>query len=144
MMNLPIRAQVKGGRLVVDVPTDLPEGTVVPLRPDDQEILTLMEELLRASTRPELRAFVEERAWLWGYLYQACLQLRSLFGEAAPITLELDIETEEESNWSVFLRVHTKLSLEEATQQMEHFESWLFGLPEQVRSTLNADVAFLS
>jgi hypothetical protein len=32
----PIRARVKNGRLVVDEPTDLPEGTVLDLVVDDE------------------------------------------------------------------------------------------------------------
>lgn len=32
----PIRARVKGGRLIVDEPTDLPEGTVLDLVLDDE------------------------------------------------------------------------------------------------------------
>jgi len=31
----PLKAQVKGGRLVLDAPTELPEGTVVELVPAD-------------------------------------------------------------------------------------------------------------
>jgi hypothetical protein len=30
----PFKAKVKAGRLVLDEPTDLPEGTIVALRPD--------------------------------------------------------------------------------------------------------------
>ena len=33
-MNQPLRAEVKNGRLVLDQPTDLPEGTVIELVAD--------------------------------------------------------------------------------------------------------------
>ena len=34
-MNQPLRARVRNGRLVLDEPTDLPEGTEVPLELSD-------------------------------------------------------------------------------------------------------------
>lgn len=36
-MTLPLKAHVRGGRLVLDEPTDLPEGTEVALVPADEE-----------------------------------------------------------------------------------------------------------
>jgi hypothetical protein len=35
MSNAPLRARVRGGRLVLDEPSDLPEGTEVELVPAD-------------------------------------------------------------------------------------------------------------
>ena len=51
----PIRARVKNGRLVVDEPTDLPEGTVLDLVVDDggddldPEERAALHEALRVS-----------------------------------------------------------------------------------------------
>jgi hypothetical protein len=49
----PLKAQVKNGRLVLDEPTDLPEGKVVELVPlddemDDEERAALHESLARS------------------------------------------------------------------------------------------------
>jgi hypothetical protein len=50
-MQPPLRARVKNGRLVLDGPTDLPEGEVVELIPadsddfDDEERAALMSRL---------------------------------------------------------------------------------------------------
>ena len=54
----PIRARVKNGRLVVDQPTKLPEGTILNLVQDDEgEDLTNAERtLLHAELRRSLRA----------------------------------------------------------------------------------------
>ena len=48
---MTVRARVKNGRLVVDEPTDLPEGTEVELAPVDDEPWDLTPE-----QRTELRA----------------------------------------------------------------------------------------
>lgn len=54
-MNTVYKARVKGGRLVLDAPTDLPEGYEVPLKPadlgdemDDQERAALHQDLTEA------------------------------------------------------------------------------------------------
>lgn len=50
-MQLPLKARVRNGRLVLDEPTDLPEGEVVELVPagldemDDEERAALLESL---------------------------------------------------------------------------------------------------
>lgn len=51
-----IRAIVRGGRLIVDLPTDLPEGTVLELAPVDEGDDLTDEE--RATLHRAL-----ERAW---------------------------------------------------------------------------------
>jgi hypothetical protein len=48
---MTVRARVKNGRLVVDEPTDLPEGTEVELATVDDETWDLTPE-----QRPELRS----------------------------------------------------------------------------------------
>jgi len=50
-MNSHLKAEVKNGRLVMDEPTNLPEGTVLELAPADPfEVLTDQErERLNAS-----------------------------------------------------------------------------------------------
>jgi hypothetical protein len=48
-----LKAQVKNGRIVVDEPTDLPEGTVVHLIPT-------VEEEMAPEERAELKAALEE------------------------------------------------------------------------------------
>lgn len=49
-MSQPLEARVQNGRLVLDAPTDLPEGTVVPLQALEDDGLTdeEREEVLRA------------------------------------------------------------------------------------------------
>jgi hypothetical protein len=47
----PLRAQVRNGRLVLDKPTDLPEGEVVYLRPVDLDRAS-DEEPLEVERRP--------------------------------------------------------------------------------------------
>ena len=49
----PIRARVKNGRLVIDEPTDLPEGTVLDLVQDDEGDNLTPEE--RKALHAELR-----------------------------------------------------------------------------------------
>ncbi len=61
----PIRARVKNGRLVLDEPTDLPEGTVLDLVQDDEgddlteeERKVLHQEIrrsLRSASKGQLR-----------------------------------------------------------------------------------------
>jgi hypothetical protein len=72
----PIRARVKNGRLIVNVPTDLPEGTVLDLVLDDEgddltsterkalhaEIRRSVREAKRGSTRPAKVALAELKA----------------------------------------------------------------------------------
>ncbi len=72
----PIRARVKKGRLIVDTPTKLPEGTVWDLVFDDEgddltndERKVLHEEIRRSvraakqgKTRPAAKALAELRA----------------------------------------------------------------------------------
>ena len=54
----PIRARVKNGRLIVNEPTDLPEGTVLDLVQDDEgDDLTEEErKALRAEIRRSVRS----------------------------------------------------------------------------------------
>ena len=53
-----VKAHVKNGRLIVDEPTDLPEGTVVPLEiADDWDDLDDEE---RAALHESLRESVEQ------------------------------------------------------------------------------------
>jgi len=72
----PIRARVKNGRLIIDEPTDLPEGTVLDLVQDDEgddltaeERKALHAELRRGvraakdgETRPAAKVLAELRA----------------------------------------------------------------------------------
>jgi len=72
----PIRARVKNGRLIVDQPTSLPEGTVLDLVLDDEgdelspaERKVLHDELRRSAraakrgrTKPAAQALRELRA----------------------------------------------------------------------------------
>jgi hypothetical protein len=72
----PIRARVKNGRLIVNVPTDLPEGTVLDLVMDDEgddltsaerkalhaEIRRSTLEAKKGRTRPAEEALAELRA----------------------------------------------------------------------------------
>lgn len=58
-MANPLIALVKDGRLVLDVPTDLPEGTQVELsvddvEDDDEELLAELDESLEQSERDEV------------------------------------------------------------------------------------------
>ncbi len=53
-----LKAQVRNGHLVLDVPTDLPEGTVLELVPADEEGGLTEEE--RAALRAELKAAYAE------------------------------------------------------------------------------------
>ena len=54
-----VRAQVRNGRLVIDEPTDLPEGEVVDLVPL-QEVLAEGIDDLSAAEREELHAAIRE------------------------------------------------------------------------------------
>ena len=72
----PIRARVKNGRLIVNVPTDLPEGTVLDLVMDDEgddltaterkvlhsEIRRSIRDAKKGHTRPAEEALAELRA----------------------------------------------------------------------------------
>jgi hypothetical protein len=59
LSQLPRKAHVRNGRLVLDEPTDLPEGTVVPLEiADDWDDLNDEE---RAALHRELAASSAER-----------------------------------------------------------------------------------
>lgn len=53
----PIRARVKNGRLVVDQPTELPEGTVLNLVPDEGNDATdANRSVLHSELRRSMRA----------------------------------------------------------------------------------------
>jgi len=54
----PIRARVKNGRLIIDEPTDLPEGTVLDLVLDDEGDSLTSEE--RKALHGELRRGARE------------------------------------------------------------------------------------
>ena len=54
----PLRAQVRNGRLVLDEPTDLPEGEVVDLVPID-EVLAGGGDYLDDEERTRLHAALE-------------------------------------------------------------------------------------
>ncbi len=54
----PLRAQVRNGRLVLDEPTDLPEGEVVDLVPID-EVLAGGGDYLDDEERKRLHAALE-------------------------------------------------------------------------------------
>lgn len=59
----PVRAQVRNGRLLVDEPTDLPEGKVIELVPLDQVFLNGGDDLddaERAALHRELEASIGE------------------------------------------------------------------------------------
>ncbi len=57
--DMVLKAQVKNGRLVLDEPTDLPEGSVVPLEiADDWDEL---DDTERAAVREEIAASIAER-----------------------------------------------------------------------------------
>ncbi|MBI5364127.1 MAG: hypothetical protein HZA53_13180 [Planctomycetes bacterium] len=72
----PIRARVKNGRLIVDMPTKLPEGTVWDLVFDDEgddltdderkvlhdEIRRFVRAAKQGKTRPAAEALAELRA----------------------------------------------------------------------------------
>ncbi len=53
----PLKAHVHNGRLVLDEPTDLPEGEVVFLQPVDSDD---MDDEDRAALHAELRASIAE------------------------------------------------------------------------------------
>lgn len=54
----PFRAQVKNGRLILDEPTDLPEGTVLDLVVDDEGVDLDAEE--RAALDDALLRSIEQ------------------------------------------------------------------------------------
>lgn len=56
-MVQPLRAHVKNGRLVLDEPTDLPEGEVVELVPLDAD---QMDDEERAALDASLRESIEQ------------------------------------------------------------------------------------
>ena len=72
----PIRARVKNGRLILDEPTDLPEGTVLDLVLDDEgdeltpeersvlhgELRRSAREIKKGKTRPAAKVLAELRA----------------------------------------------------------------------------------
>lgn len=53
----PLKAQVKNGRLVLDEPTDLPEGEVVELVPADSDE---MDDEERAALHESLSISIEQ------------------------------------------------------------------------------------
>jgi hypothetical protein len=55
---MSLKAKVRGGRLIVDEPTDLPEGTEVPLLPLDPG--DWLDEEDRAALHRALKASDEE------------------------------------------------------------------------------------
>jgi len=55
-----VKARVKNGRLVLDEPTDLPEGTEVTLSITDDDDVDEMTDEERAELRAELQASVAE------------------------------------------------------------------------------------
>jgi hypothetical protein len=64
---LPVKAQVRNGRLIVDEPTDLPEGEVIYLVPADDE--DQLDEQERAALDAALEAsFADAEA---GRVYDA-------------------------------------------------------------------------
>ena len=65
MSSMPLRAQVKNGRLVLDEPTELPEGAIVELVPFEDE--------LDEEDRLRLHAAVDRgiEAWERGEAYSA-------------------------------------------------------------------------
>lgn len=72
----PIRARVKNGRLLLDVPTDLPEGTVLDLVLDDEgddlgpeerkilhgELRRSVRESVKGKTRSAAKVLAELRS----------------------------------------------------------------------------------
>ena len=59
----PLRAQVHNGRLVLDEPTDLPEGEVVELVPLDEVLASggdYLDDDERAALHQELEASIAE------------------------------------------------------------------------------------
>ena len=62
-MNLPLKAQVKNGKLVLDEPTDLPEGEIVELVPLDEVLARggdFLDDEDRAALHRELDASIAE------------------------------------------------------------------------------------
>ena len=55
-MTTPLRAQVKNGRLILDEPTDLPEGTVIELLPIEDDL----DEDDRARLHAAIRRGIQE------------------------------------------------------------------------------------
>ena len=51
MTMQPLKAFVKNGRLVLDEPTDLPEGEIVYLQPVDTDDQARLREALRESVQ---------------------------------------------------------------------------------------------
>ena len=69
--RMTLKARVKGGRLVVDEPTDLPEGTVVELLPldpgdwlDDDDRASLHQALKDSGEDVEAGRLVDANAIL--------------------------------------------------------------------------------
>ncbi len=58
-MNSPLKAQVHNGRLVLDEPTDLPEGEVVYLQPADA-VVEVGEAELDEDDRARLHQALDE------------------------------------------------------------------------------------
>jgi hypothetical protein len=59
----PLKAHVKNGRIVLDEPTDLPEGQVVYLQPVDGFVVVDRDDLdadARAALHAELEASIAE------------------------------------------------------------------------------------
>lgn len=54
-----LKAHVRGGRLVLDEPTELPEGTEVELVPIDDEVLASGGDYLDDEERERLHASLE-------------------------------------------------------------------------------------
>jgi hypothetical protein len=59
-MVLQVKARVKNGRLVLDEPTDLPEGTEVTLSITDDDDADELTDEERAELRAELQASVAD------------------------------------------------------------------------------------
>jgi hypothetical protein len=62
-MNLPLKAHVKNGKLVLDEPTDLPEGEVVELVPLDEVLARggdFLDDEEREALHQELDASIAE------------------------------------------------------------------------------------